>query len=375
MKRVFEEIVALILLAIIVFLGYCAWQSGYIGVENGKLWVNLSAKTNNAYSPFSPTPIVTLPAPEDFPSDVGGNSVFAFVEASTPLPPICSVFSCRVELANDFWPNLPGAQGYATTGNIVAAGIDIVHSALNEQSVPEWDWYADTHKRVIATVRVFARAAIDPQKIKVVLNESGDGVLVTVKPPEMCLDSAGIAMVDPSEGRPVEVRLEVAQSYSPVYDTCINGNYFACGAGVYGNPEFDSMKMGQAALQTAANEAMSLIAQSNGFKQAYIDSITGQRAPEKSQNEESLSVNTDQWGQPIATTASDVLVLFGKAVACDVLSQTGRPCDPSLMHVVIEAPTYSSQLYYCNGRPFTTGAVDITAIEKWLPELTTPSGD
>lgn len=373
MKKFFDAIFTLLFLLLLVGLGYWAWQNGYIGIDGGKVWFNPNPAPSTAATPYAPTPQVTLPSPEEFPHDVGGTSVFYPFEEATPLPPICSAFECDVALANEFWAQLPGAQGYAVGGNIIASGVDIVHSAEVEQSVSQWDWYADTHKRVVATIRLFARAAVDPARIKVVLSEKGDGVVVTVIPPELCLDSAGVALVDPSEGRPVEMRIEVAQNYATVYDTCAVGNWLACIPPIYGNAEYNTLRMGQNALQKAATEAMNIIAASDGLRQSYADSVTGAVSPTVQSEGEILSLNQDQWGQPIATSAHDILVLIGKAVACDVLTSTGRICDPSLMEVVVQAPPQPAQLIYCNGREFTGTTIDLSKVEQWLPEfLPTP---
>lgn len=378
MKQFFNDVMRVILWVAVV----AALIWGYIEVPFFHNAVDSLVARTKAYffTPSEPnappaggnesTQQVTPPPIASFAVDQGGQSDYTYLEGtSTPLPPVCATFQCDVDLANTFWESLPGETGYLIPGSTtVVAGLDVRRSAEEARTAqPDSTWwddnYGNTWKKVVVTGRFFARAALDESRIKTnVSSADGENVTVTMKLPEMCLDSAGLAMSSPNGGdwKPVELRLEITQTPSDLYSSCANGNYAACLGNVYGNPVYDTVDMANAAIQTLGQMALRAIDESLPLRSRYNQAITGQPVGSDLDptQTEWINVGLDAFGNNLPESAYQRLVAYGQWIGCKVLTESGRSCDLNKITTVIVPAPAPLHFNYCNGRDFATFTTD-----------------
>ena len=369
MKKFIGDVVRVVLwIAVIIGLWWGNANYTHYTMADVLSWLRLAPTPNTAPASSNDGTVetVTPPPAESFSVDQGGESDFTYLEngTATPLPPVCATFNCDVDLANTFWQTIPGeSDGYIIPGSItVVAGIDVRRSAEEARTAqPDSTWwddhYGNTWKKLVVTGRFFARAALDESKIvSNVSSDDGENVRVTLKLPEMCLDSAGLAMSSPntSDWKPVELRLEVTQTPSELYDSCANGNYVACGSNVMGNPIYDTVDMANAAIQTLGTIALAAMDKSLPLRSRFNQAITGQSVGSDLDptQTEWISVGLDPFSNHLPESANQRLVAYSQWIGCYVLAQSGRTCDLTKITTVIQTAPAPLHFNYCNGRDF-----------------------
>lgn len=375
MKKFFDDVMRIVMwIALFVVLWWFNTNYLHYTIDDALALLHLTpAGETNTPPPGNSEvePQVTVPPVESFSIDQGGSSDFTYLEngTSTPLPPVCATFQCGVDLANEFWETLPGEDGYLIPGSTtVVAGIDVRRSAEEARTAqPDSTWwddnYGNTWKRMVATGRFFARAALDESRITTnVSSTDGENVTVTMKLPKMCLDSAGLAMSSPDGGdwKPVELRLEITQTPSVMYESCDDGNLIACLANVYGNSMYDTMDMANAAIQTLGQMALSAIDQSLPLRSRFNQAVTGQSVTSDldSTQSEWVNVGLDAFGNSLPESAYQRLIAYGQWIGCKVLAESGRSCDLTKITTVIVPAPAPLHFSYCNGRDFATFTTD-----------------
>lgn len=369
---------AIIFFALIVggFLGYSYLE------EKGLIKVELFPKEERA---VGSTPTPKLPAVEAtldrtaIISDMGGQDYLTQLEniqetqaipnqpTPTPLPPLCTLFKCNVELANEEWASLAGEQGYTVGVNLVTTGIEVRRSAevCNEFSdnaaevTKANNRYGNTTVCAGGTVNIFARGAADISQVRIKISDLGnEKYRVEIIIPPMCIDSMGIKLDD--QGRPSCSR-EILKDRDPAWHLFVcnirdinlllldKTNAAVCSSSIYSEESKNTLR--DDSVETAARLAIDTILGSEEFLWLYESQFLLEIAPDKMWLYEEVDTNNTlgEIFQEAETAPRDTMILLGQAVICNMLSATGRTCDLNKVTVVVIVDE-TQELRYCNGR-------------------------